>query len=103
MPKHPLFKEALQKAFQKFEELDGCIETPDQVLETAGPLFFSSIVKNHQSDPELLLLGTEYFAHCPEAGRPFTERSVVRHQFDGEFTWKLALACPQIRLNLGRQ
>lgn len=100
-PKHPLFLEALQKAFQKYRELEGCLDHPDQVLETTGPVFFSSIVNKHRQDPGLRLLETEYFAHCPEAGLPFTERSVIRHQFDGELTWKMALACPQLRLNRG--
>ncbi|MCB1066746.1 MAG: alpha-mannosyltransferase [Simkania sp.] len=100
-PKYPLFKEALEQAFQKFIKNLGCIDHPDQVLETTGPLFFSSIVNQYRFDPELLLLETDYFARCPEAGLPFTERSFVRHQFDGEWTWKLSLACPQLRLNRG--
>jgi len=98
-PKNPLFKEALEKAFQKFKALDYCVDNVDKVLETAGPLFFTSIVKKHRNDPGLLLLDTDYFAKCPEAGLPFTEKSVVRHQFDGEFAWKLNFEVPHFRLN----
>jgi mannosyltransferase OCH1-like enzyme len=98
-PGHPLFKQAVDKAFSNLEKLDYKIDKSDQLLQATGPLFFSSIVKQFTKEKDLLLLDADVFSCCPELGIPFTRKSVVSHQFDGRFTWKLSLELPHLHLN----
>lgn len=94
---YPLFKKALNQAFQKLKFYR---YSSKKILEISGPLFFTKIVNQFSKYPDLLLLDHDYFARCPQANLPFTNRSVVEHQFHGELTWKLQQKLPHIRLNL---
>ena len=97
-PGYSLFSKALNGAIKRLRENQYFGE---KILEISGPLFFTEIVKRYQDQSNLLLLDADFFARCPEAGLPFTERSVVQHQFDGELTWKLKRKFSHLRLNLG--
>lgn len=95
-PQHPLFRRALEGAFQNLRAVDFRIQRMSHVLELSGPLLLTSLASQFS---DLLILDGDYFGAHPEQNRPFTSRSLVHHQFEGLHGWALNFVLPQVRLN----
>jgi len=96
-PRHPLFKEALEKGLENLRKTKFSFEDIKDVLHATGPLFFTPLAKKYLSLPETRLLEMEVFGSIPEQFPP-TDKSIILHQFDGQYGWTVSLKCPFIDL-----
>lgn len=100
-PCHPLFKEALDGAFNRLRKKNFQIKKVEEVLEISGPFLITELIKKYKTDQTVLILDADYFGCWPEAGFAYTNRTIVAHQFEGKYTWKAQIDCPYFRLNKG--
>ena len=83
-PGNPLFKEALDRAFQRLREADFALQKPTDSLHMVGSLLFTSVMQDFQEKANHLILDADYFA--ADTGKKFakSERSIILRQFDGQ-------------------
>ena len=96
-PKHPLFKEALEKCMENLKENNFVLKHDRDVLTTTGPLFFTEIANKYLDAPEILFLDMDVFAPI-YLKTPNLSNCIVFHQCHGKSGWKLEFQCPQIKL-----
>lgn len=97
-PGNPLFKEALDRSFQRLREADFTPKKRVDNLLLAGPLLFTSVVNDFKDKAKQLILDADYFATDPTKKFPKTERSVIQHQFDGHHGWEWNVLLPHVNL-----
>jgi mannosyltransferase OCH1-like enzyme len=96
-PKHPLFKEALDKGMENLKEKNFELKHERDVLTATGPLLFTEIATKYLDTPEVLFLDMDVFAPI-YLKTPNLSNCIVFHQFHGRSGWKLEFQCPQIKL-----
>ena len=83
---HFLFKKTLDQSIQNFRKLGHHIQTNRDILESTGPLCFTSIVNQHLNDPDILILDMDAFASI-NLEHPKPKSCYVMHQNHGLSRW----------------